>query len=294
MRLSRVYREIFCLKLGLGMCRKFFKFILCPVIGKKTFQPVFEALNFLSIRGMNFMVSGVKQSGEINVIKYVFEKSGRTEDKHPFIIFDVGANVGNWTIPCLKYCREHACLYSFEPLRKTFDELRDNITRYFADLAEDRIFLFNFGFSDKEQTSVMHYNPVCSGMASLYKRRLEHSGLTSNHQEEVKLKTIDRFCEEHGISKIHFLKLDVEGHEMNVLEGASGLINKNAIDFIQFEFGGCNIDSRTFFQDFFYYLNPNYRIYRICKDGLREIKVYKEQYEIFTTINYLAVKRPIG
>lgn len=69
------------------------------------------------------------------------------------------------------------------------------------------------------------------------------------------------------------------------------MINDKRIDAIQFEFGGCNIDSRTFFQDFFYLLKDNYKIYRVLKDGLLEMPIYKETYEIFITINYLAIKK---
>ena len=69
------------------------------------------------------------------------------------------------------------------------------------------------------------------------------------------------------------------------------MISDKKINFIQFEFGGCNIDSRTYFQDFFYLLNDNYTIYRDLKNGLFEMPVYKETYEIFITINFLAVAK---
>ena len=65
-------------------------------------------------------------------------------------------------------------------------------------------------------------------------------------------------------------------------------MNKKKIKFIQFEFGSCNIDSKTYFQDFWYLLKDNYNIYRIVKDGITPIIKYKETSEIFTTINYLA------
>lgn len=76
---------------------------------------------------------------------------------------------------------------------------------------------------------------------------------------------------------------------LKVLKGAKDLIGKNSIDFIQFEFGGANIDSRTYFQDFYYLLTPYYKIYRILKDGLIAIDAYKEIYEIFLTTNFLAI-----
>src|SRR5690606_3866529 len=104
----------------------------------------------------------------------------------------------------------------------------------------------------------------------------------------IEIRTIDQFCRDQNISNIDFLKLDIEGHEMAALRGASEMLNKNAIRFIQFEFGGCNIDSRTYFQDFWYLLHERYKIYRIVRDGLFHVERYSETYEIFRTINYLA------
>lgn len=69
------------------------------------------------------------------------------------------------------------------------------------------------------------------------------------------------------------------------------MLASGAVDFIQFEFGGTNIDSRTYFQDFYYLLKDQYNIYRILKDGLFQITQYKEVYEVFITTNFLAQKR---
>ncbi|MCG2725664.1 MAG: FkbM family methyltransferase, partial [Elusimicrobia bacterium] len=137
----------------------------------------------------------------------------------------------------------------------------------------------------------LYRNADESGLSSIYKRRLDHFNLSMDKSENIEVKTIDAFCKEQKIEHIHFLKLDVEGHELKVLEGASGMLKLGAIDFIQFEFGGCNIDSRTFFQDFYYLFKDNYKIYRILKDGLYKINHYKERYEVFTTTNYLMERR---
>jgi hypothetical protein len=106
------------------------------------------------------------------------------------------------------------------------------------------------------------------------------------------MRTLDEYCREKNISRIDFLKLDVEGHELKALAGAKEMLSAGKIDRIQFEFGGCDIDSRSFFQDFFYLLQNRYDIFRILKNGLRPIKKYEETEEIFLTTNFLAVKRP--
>ena len=65
----------------------------------------------------------------------------------------------------------------------------------------------------------------------------------------------------------------------------------NKINFIQFEFGGCNISSRTFFKDFYEILSPYFKINRILKDGLYPIKSYNEILECYLQQNYLATKK---
>ena len=85
---------------------------------------------------------------------------------------------------------------------------------------------------------------------------------------------------------IDFIKIDTEGNEYEVIKGLGNSIK--LVKVIQFEFGGCNIDSRTYFQDFFYLLKNKFKIYRILTDGLFEIVEYKETHEVFITVNYLA------
>jgi hypothetical protein len=61
---------------------------------------------------------------------------------------------------------------------------------------------------------------------------------------------------------IDYVKIDVEGWELSVLQGFGDLVYNMRV--IQFEFGGSNIDTRTFFQDFWYFFKDhNFSIYRI-------------------------------
>jgi FkbM family methyltransferase len=207
---------------------------------------------------------------------------------NPLRFFDVGANVGDWGAQVLGHFDPHKIeVFAFEPSRAAFKELGIRFKQF------PHFQLFNFGLGHKNMETFLFSDSQASGIASLYRRRLDHFGIhfDQKNDEMVQIQTLDAFCKERKISRIDFLKLDVEGHELRVLEGAKNLLESNAIQFIQFEFGGSNIDSRTYFQDFFYLLNEKYRIFRVLKNGLHPIPEYREVDECFVTTNYLAEHR---
>lgn len=104
---------------------------------------------------------------------------------------------------------------------------------------------------------------------------------------------MDDFCREANISHIHFLKLDVEGNEYKLLENSAEMLN-GKIDYIQIEFGGANIDARTYFRDFWELLDGDYRFFRILRDGMVEIEKYSERLEQFACTNYLFVRKELA
>lgn len=196
------------------------------------------------------------------------------------IAFDVGANVGEWSKALILHS-PGSVSYAFEPAAQTFLKLIKNVG------GNKSIFPINMGMSEKKGTATLFSNTAESGLASLSERRLDHFNISMAESEEIVLSTIDTFIDTHG--KIpSIIKLDVEGHELSALLGATESIAK--IPLIQFEFGGCNLDSRTTFQDFWYFfLERNFSIYRLGPGGVSVVHNYSELYEIYMTTNYFAV-----
>lgn len=261
----------------------FKKIIIKNLSGKKIFQSLFKRLYIICLTGMNIGGgSGFYNTGEKAVIRYFNNKIGK---KTTPVVFDVGANKGDYSLEILSVFKSNVNLYCFEPSKKTFDLLKSNLSGY------ENVKMYNLGLGKSNETAILYSNENASGMSSIFNRRLDHFDSKLENKEEIKLERIDSFCRNNNINHIHLLKLDVEGNEMNILKGAENLIRSNSIDFIQFEFGACNIDSKTFFQDFFYFLNPRYKIYRILKNGLVLINRYETTLEVFLTTNFLAVSR---
>jgi hypothetical protein len=107
--------------------------------------------------------------------------------------------------------------------------------------------------------------------------------------------TVDGFMEERGLDRIDFLKLDIEGHELQALRGAQGALEKGTIRALSFEFGGCNIDSHSYLRDFWHLLSPGYDLFIVNPlTTTYSIAGYDEWWECFLTTNFVAVRKEAG
>lgn len=245
------------------------------------YQIFWEKVFNMSLRCMNIGKGGdVNTSGEYIALEYVKKRIFRSESP---VLFDVGANVGSYTRELSKLCKKGQ-VHSFEPGCETYKALCDNIKL-------KNVKLNNIGLSDVCSEVTLYYDNAKSGLASLYKRQLDHFGTDFSKYETVKVDTIDHYCEENKISFIDFLKLDIEGNELKALIGANNMLSNDRVGAIQIEFGGCNIDSRVFFRDFWNLLHEKYLVYRITGGGLFPVTNYAEMLEIFSCTNYLFVHK---
>lgn len=247
-------------------------------------QSFYEKLLRFTLRRMNIdNTAKISDNGEAFVINYLKKKAGAGNSKK--IIFDVGANVGTYINTIVKSFGASAEVHAFEPSAVTFKQLSENIGN------QKNITLNNFGLSNAAEEKPIYYDHEKSGLTSLYQRQLSHYGIEMNMSETIRLETLDAYCRSNNIETIFLLKVDVEGHELSVLQGAKNMLAEKKIHAIQFEFGGTNIDARTYFKDFYLLLKDNYTIYRILSNGLYEIKKYTELQEIFLYTNFLAIAR---
>jgi len=140
-----------------------------------------------------------------------------------------------------------------------------------------------------ELKSILYSNYEGSGLSSLFKRKLDHFNIPFNLEEIVDtIKFEDYWSVFLGGNFVDLVKIDVEGNELNVLEGFGNAIF--AVGAIQFEFGGTSIDARIFFRDFWYFFtDKNFLIYRITPFGAKRIMCYRESDERFLYTNYIAV-----
>ncbi len=208
--------------------------------------------------------------------------AARLLGKNPQLSIDVGGNVGGYTKALLREFQTKVVV--FEPNKKNHQILMDTFS------SDNRVRVENLALSNKNTVSTLHSDKDGSGLASLTKRRLDHFGISFDFAEQVTTTRFEAYwIDKLGSPEIGLLKLDIEGHELTALDGFGNAMNH--IELIQFEFGGCNIDARTYFQDFWYFFSKHsFEIFRLGPLGLQRIERYSERDEHFSTTNYYARK----
>ena len=205
-------------------------------------------------------------------------------------VCDVGANIGNYSRSCLGI-NPALDVHAFEPHPESFGKL--------AALAGELGFrAINQGCSSETgEAELFDYSEnQGSSHASLHAEVIENIHQADSAPRTIQLTTLDQYCASQGIEHIHLLKVDTEGHELAVLQGAEGLIARGAIEHLQFEFNEMNLVSRSFLKDFRAAL-PGYRFYRLLPDGLLSLDDYSSHQsyltEIFAFQNILASRREL-
>ncbi len=230
---------------------------------------------------MNYRSGDFRTSGELEVMH---EIASRKAAQGEVVLFDVGANSGAYTAELaavFSAAGSRPTIHAFEPSFAAFRALCE-----FA-ATNSCVLPRRLALGERVEPGELHYDYPGSSLGSIYRRDLGEYGVHLTHSEQIELTTLDTYCSETGVAHIDFLKIDTEGNELAVLRGAQRMIAAGRIDFIQFEFGEAAIDARHYLRDFFRIL-PGYHISRVTRDGLRALDWYREEYEIFRTVNFLA------
>lgn len=199
------------------------------------------------------------------------------------IIFDVGANNGEWSL-LMSQLYPQAQLYLFEP--------QPECQQTIIDKRLPNMELIPYAVSSSARMTQIYTTAATSGIASLHPRQDTYFEQYDFFPLDIQTTTLDKVIEERQIDQIDFLKMDIEGHELDALKGAANSLEAKKIKALSFEFGSGNINSRTFFRDFWDLLHPyGYKIYRVLPSArLMEIKEYYEDCEYFRGVtNYLAI-----
>ena len=251
-------------------------------LARTRFQRVNRFLFNLSLRGLGVLnYRNSKESGETNFLEKVLGCYYGSGLRNGGVILDVGANVGDYSRAILTIAPT-AQIYCFEPHP-------DNLRHLEAALG-GRVTVVPAAVGSRRGTAELYdyAGGTGSSHASLHKDVFEKLRQQPHQSLCVNVITIDEFVEQHNIAAISLLKVDVEGHELEVFRGASKVIRERRIDTVHFEFNEMNVITRVFLADFFALL-PGFAFYRLLPDGWIPI-TDRPMENVFAFQNIVAVK----
>lgn len=197
------------------------------------------------------------------------------------IFFDVEANEGAFSVQ-LRKAFSDAEIIAVEPHPLTYgrvvgrlESLGGKVLNCALGNAESKLTLYDV--ADSSGTS----------HASLFSDVVKAAGKgVSSH--EVRVRRLDDVAKECGAKRIDFLKVDTEGNEFPVFEGAGDLLEGGAIKVILFEFNEMNAVSGYFMRDFAKKLE-GYTLYRLLPRGLLPLNDLPVFSELYAYQNIIAV-----
>ena len=177
---------------------------------------IFKLPLFLSVLYFYFLLKVKK----LNSNEYEF-KILHNFIKKKDVVLDIGSNIGRYTFKLSSLVGEKGIVYSFEPMPKSFLILSSLL--YLSE--KKNVIPINLAISNKTKKIIMDQK------SSKSKNFLFDTNTESKIINKFTKKSLFRYSfriDDMNIKeKVSFLKIDCEGHELEILMGASNLIKKN-------------------------------------------------------------------
>ncbi|WP_460189160.1 FkbM family methyltransferase [Urechidicola sp. KH5] len=133
------------------------------------------------------------------------------------VFVDIGANIGLFTLNAANLVGEFGSVIAFEPFKMNWNSLKKNVllNRY------TNIKIENFAIGEKNGEISLFYDDSESnlGMVSFKEKG-------NSIKENIESITLDTYIKNHSITKVDFIKLDIEGGEFNALKGMIETLNR--------------------------------------------------------------------
>lgn len=224
------------------------KFLL--KINNRLLELSLSALGYNNYRNEN-------ESGELFFIKKYLSNNPIS------LCFDIGANIGGYSKLLLENTESN--VICFEPLPFVYKKLSANLSNF-----ADRVVLINSGVGAKSEILPIYYNENASVHASFSEGIKQVDYVSNTDSVMVNIVSIDDYCRNNNISKIDFIKIDTEGFEKEVFEGAKNTFEKIKPKFIQIEFNWHQLFRLTSLHYFAEKL-PSYNVYQLTYNGMRKV-----------------------
>lgn len=183
------------------------------------------------------------------------------------VVLDVGANTGQ---TAALFLREfpRATIHSFEPNPAAYAQLAETMAKH------RRAVLYQIALGARSGRAEMHLtqSSLTSSLLAISHdaAALLGRGGTPAGRVEVEVRALDDFSQTHGLRQIDLLKLDVQGFEVELLNGARQMLCERRIALVMTEVNFVKLyEGQAFFEDVYA---------RLKQDGFRLVGLYRPDY----------------
>ena len=210
------------------------------------------------------------------------------------VVFDVGAHIGEISVLAARLCGPQGKVFAFEPVPESCARFRENVALNGC----ENIFLQPVAVAEYTGTVTMNVFPSQYSAWNSRGRPVytDVEGVpVESTPIEVPATTLDEFRATHGIERIQFLKVDVEGHEHAVFGGAARLLGERDVDTICFEISQIPLQGagRTAREIFEILESHKYSVYRFDERSERFTGPVRDSTEVWTNY-FAAVRAPVA
>ena len=253
---------------------------LTKLLGRKRSWQLGRRL-YMTARGEN--PNQIEANGETTLARALIDQF--SEDR-PMIVWDVGANIGDYTAMVLDQARaaQKDCrLELFEPSAKSADALEARFAN------DDRVRIHRMALSSQPGMMKFEMHGETAGTSTL-----QLTGRPDAQIIDVDVDTVERRAHTLQTTEIDLLKIDAEGHDLEVIKGAKTLIAEQRIKVLQFEYNYRWIYGRNFLKDVFEIAEEcDYEIGMISPSGLTIYRDWNAENERFFEANYAIVRKDV-
>ncbi len=149
----------------------------------------------------------------------------RTEVKRGQVVYDIGANIGVYTILAARQAGPNGKVYAFEPHAANFTRLIENVIR---NNLQDVVIPCSVALDAETGFSHFNYDSANAGTSNSQFSAASGAAMPAHGSEIAELKyatTIDRLMEFGRIASPHHIKIDVDGNEYRILQGMARLLS---------------------------------------------------------------------
>lgn len=182
---------------------------------------------FLDLNDTNEILSNLQEEYSLDILKEHIKKDD--------IVIDIGACIGIYTLEMAKLVGKNGRVIAFEPLEEAFYLLKKNVE---VNNYGGRIKIHQKAVSNKTGKGSLFYHPFHIGASVMF------NGFDGREERKTETINLDEFFKNNN-SKISFIKMDADGSEYLILQGASEILKRTNKMLVEFVPGNISVQGKT-------------------------------------------------